>query len=91
MTERTDQQICIKFRFNLGKSCTETMEMIQKAFVDESMGITQIKEWYSRFENGRTSVDSDPRSGQPSLTTTPENMSVCDLRLKVIVDWLFVN
>ena len=48
--------------------------MIQKAFVDESMGITQIKKWNRRFENGRTSVDSDPRSGRPSLTTTPENI-----------------
>ena len=48
--------------------------MIQKAFVDESMGLTQIKEWYRRFRNGRTSVDSDPRSGRPSLTTTPENI-----------------
>ena len=48
--------------------------MIQKAFVDESMGITQIKEWYRRFKNGRTFVDSDPRSGRPSLTTTPENI-----------------
>ena len=48
--------------------------MIQKAFVDESMGITQIKEWYRRLKNGRTSVDSDPRSGRPSLTTTPENI-----------------
>ena len=26
--------------------------MIQKAFVDESMGITQIKEWYRQFKNG---------------------------------------
>ena len=48
--------------------------MIQKAFVDESMGIIQIKEWYKRFKNGHTSVDSDPRSGRPSLTTTPENI-----------------
>ena len=48
--------------------------MIQKAFVDESMGITQIKEWYRRFKNNSTSVDSDPRSGRPSLTTTPENI-----------------
>ena len=48
--------------------------MIQKPFVDERMGITQIKEWYRRFENGRTSVDSDRRSGQRSLTTTPENI-----------------
>ena len=48
--------------------------MIQKAIVGECMGTTQIKEWYRRFKNGRTSVDSDPRSGRPSLTTTPENI-----------------
>ena len=48
--------------------------MIQKAFVDKSMGITQIKEWYRWFKNGRTSVDSDPRSSRLSLTTTPENI-----------------
>ena len=48
--------------------------MIQKPFVDESMGITQIKQWYRLFKNGRTSVDSDPRSGRPSLTTTLENI-----------------
>ena len=54
MTERTDQRIFIKYCFNLGKSCTETIKMIQKAFVDEIMGVTQIKEWYRRFKNGRT-------------------------------------
>ena len=30
------------------------------------MGITQIKEWYNRFKDGRTSVESEPRSGRPS-------------------------
>ncbi|GFX97185.1 FLJ37770-like protein [Trichonephila clavipes] len=59
MAERTEQQICIKFCFNLGKSCAETIEMLQKAFKDECVGKTQIKEWYGRFKNGRTSVDSD--------------------------------
>ena len=48
--------------------------MIQKAFVDESMGITQIKEQYRRFKNSRTSVDRDHRAGRPSLTTTPKNI-----------------
>ena len=48
--------------------------MVQKCFLDESMGIKQIKQWYRRFKNGRTSVDSDPRSGRPSLTTIPENI-----------------
>ena len=48
--------------------------MIQKAFVDEGMDITQIKKWYRRFKKGRTSVDGDPRSGRHSLMTTPENI-----------------
>ncbi|GFX42464.1 FLJ37770-like protein [Trichonephila clavipes] len=70
MAERTEQRICIKFCFNLGKSCAETIEMLQKAFKDECMGKTQIKEWYGRFKNGRTSVNSDPRSGRPSTGTS---------------------
>ena len=48
--------------------------MIQKAFEDENMSITQIKEWCRPLKHGRTSVDSDPRSGRPSLITTPENI-----------------
>ncbi|XP_054729127.1 protein GVQW3-like [Anastrepha obliqua] len=30
------------------------------------MGITQIKEWLNQFKNGRTSTESEPRSGRPS-------------------------
>ena len=56
--------------------------MIQKAFADERMGITEIKEWYRWFKTGRTSVDSDPHSGQPLLTTTPENIERVRLAIK---------
>ena len=45
------------------------------------MGITQIKEWYRRFKNGRTSVDSNHCSGRPSLTT-PENIERLRLAIK---------
>ncbi|XP_049516978.1 histone-lysine N-methyltransferase SETMAR-like [Dermacentor silvarum] len=30
------------------------------------MSSTQIKEWYNRFKDGRTSVESEPRAGRPS-------------------------
>lgn len=56
--------------------------MLQKAFGDECMGKTQIKEWYKRFKSGRTSVDSDPRSGRPSTTTTPDNVE----RVRVAIE-----
>ncbi|GFX99029.1 protein GVQW3 [Trichonephila clavipes] len=74
MAERTEQRICIKFCFNLGISCAETFEMLQKGFKDECMKKKQIKEWYGRFKNGRTSVNSDPRSGRPSTGTLSHNV-----------------
>ncbi|GFV93095.1 protein GVQW3 [Trichonephila clavipes] len=89
MAERTEQRICIQFCFNLGKSCAETIEMLQKAFKDECMGKTQIKEWYGWFKNGRTYVDSDPRSDRPSTGTSSHNVECVrvaveqDLRLTV--------
>ena len=47
---------------------------MQKAFGNECMSKTRIKEWYNRFKGGRTSVDSDSRSGRPSTTKTLDNI-----------------
>jgi len=46
----------------------ETIQKIQRVFDDDAMGITQIKEWYSRFKDGCTSVESDAHSGRPSAS-----------------------
>ena len=48
--------------------------MMQNAFGNECMNKTRIKEWYNRFKRGRTSVDSDSRSGRPSTTKTLDNI-----------------
>ena len=74
MTEKQDQRICIKFCFQLGKTSSQTIEMMQKAFRNECMSKTRIKEWYNRLKGGRTSVDSDSRSGRPSTTKTLDNI-----------------
>ncbi|XP_054744503.1 histone-lysine N-methyltransferase SETMAR-like [Anastrepha obliqua] len=65
MTERLEQRYCIKFCQKLGDSQVETIRKIRSAFGDDTMGITQIKEWFNRFKNGRTSAESEPRSGRP--------------------------
>ena len=74
MTEKQDQRICTKFCFQLGRTSSETMQMMQKAFGNECMSKTRIKEWYNRFKGGRTSVDSDSRSGRPSTTKKLDNI-----------------
>ena len=70
MTEKQDQRICIKFCFQFVKTSSETIQMMQKAFGNECISKTRIKEWCNRFKGGRTSVDSDSRSGRPSTTET---------------------
>ena len=50
----------------------ETIWKIQGFFSDDAMGITQIKEWYNRFKDGRMSVESDTRSGRPSTSRNDE-------------------
>ena len=74
MTAKQDQRICIKFCFQLGKTSSETIQMMQKAFGNECICKTRIKEWYNRFEGGRTSVDSDSCSGRHSTTKTLDNI-----------------
>jgi transposase len=50
----------------------ETIRKIQRGFADDAMGITQIEEWYSRFKDGRTLVESEARSGRPSTRRNDE-------------------
>jgi hypothetical protein len=52
MTERLEQRYCIKFCQKLGDTQAETIYKIQQAFGDDTMRVTQIKEWFNRFKDG---------------------------------------
>jgi hypothetical protein len=49
MTERLEQQYCIKFCQRLGDTQVKTIHKIQQAFGDDAMSISRIKKWFSRF------------------------------------------
>ena len=89
MTERVEQRYCIRFCHKLGDSQSETIHKIQQVFGDDAMGETQIKEWFNRFKNGRTSVESEQRSGRPqtarnaAVVERVENLVRGDRRLTV--------
>ena len=74
MDQIKEQRVCIKFCANLGKSATETLEMIQLGFGDQSLSRAQVFQWHTRFKTGRTSVD-DERTGRPTSCTTPETVA----------------
>ena len=75
MDQRKEQRVCIRFCANLGKSATETLEMIQQGFGDQSLSRTQVFQWHARFKAGRTSVDNDEHTGRPTSWTTPETIA----------------
>ena len=76
MDQRKEQRVCIKFCASLGKSATETLEMIQQGFGDQSLSRTQVFQWHARFKTGRTSVDDDDEhTWRPTSCTTPETVA----------------
>jgi hypothetical protein len=72
MTERFKQRYCIKFCQKLGDSQMETILKLRRVFGDDAMNIVQVKEWYNRFKDGRTSVESDARPGRTSTNRNDE-------------------
>ena len=42
MCESTEQRISIKFCFKIGKTATETHQLLQQAYGEDAMGRTQV-------------------------------------------------
>jgi hypothetical protein len=63
MDGKIEQRVCIKFRVKLGKSTTETLEMLPETFGEHSLSRTAVFEWHSRYKAGRVSAEDDERSG----------------------------
>jgi hypothetical protein len=63
MCESTEQHICIKFCFKIGKTAMETYQLLQQAYGEDAMGRTQASDWFCRFKEGGTSVESNPCLG----------------------------
>jgi hypothetical protein len=72
MDGKIKQCVCIKFCVKLGKSATETPEMLHEAFGKHSLSQTADFERHSRFKAGRVSVDDDEGSWRPSTNKTTE-------------------
>jgi AraC-like DNA-binding protein len=64
------QHVCNKFCQKLGKTATETYEMLQQAFRETALSRSKTFEWDSRFKNGRTTIDDDPHTDRPSTART---------------------
>ena len=66
-----EQRINLKFLVRLGKTPTETFNLLQEVYGDATMSKTRIFEWHKRF---REDVEDDPRSVRPTTSRTNENV-----------------
>jgi len=46
MCESTEQRICIKFCFKIGKTAMEIYQLLQQAYGEDAMGRTQVFNWF---------------------------------------------
>jgi hypothetical protein len=59
---------------NLGKSATQTLEILREALREYSLSWTEVFQWHSRFKAGQVTAEDDERSGRPSTSKTAENV-----------------
>jgi len=68
--QRVNMKCCVK----LGKSATETYDLLKKAYGNECLSHTQVFEWFKRFKEGREKIGDDQRPGRPSTSKTDANI-----------------
>ena len=56
MASTNEERICIKFCVKLGKSGSETLEMLKTAHGGTALAKTAVYDWHKRFKDGRDSV-----------------------------------
>lgn len=69
-----EQRTNIKFLAKLGRTPTETFEMLKAAYGDQTLSRARVFEWHKRFSSGREDVDDDPRPGRPSTSRNSDNV-----------------
>jgi hypothetical protein len=62
MAELEKQHVCINFDSS-GGGYLETSEMMQVAFGEQTVGMTQVCEWFSKFKSNVTAVEDAQHLG----------------------------
>jgi len=67
-----EQRVNIKFCYKLGKTVTETHEMLVQVYGTEAVRRKYVYDWFKRFREGKETTEDEPRSGRPSTSRTPD-------------------
>jgi len=73
-----EQHINVNFCVELGKSATETYDLLKKVYGDECLSCTEVFEW---FKDGREETGDDHCPGRPSTSKTDANIEKKSVKL----------
>jgi len=72
----------IMFCAKLGKSGSETLQLLRTAYRDAVLSSAQVLRWHEAFKDGRESVEDEQRAGHPSTSRTENSVA----RVKAVLD-----
>lgn len=67
-----EQRANIKFCFKLGKTFTETFELLKQVYGVDCLSRGRVHEWFNRFKNGREDLNDDEHVGQSKFVITDD-------------------
>jgi transposase len=70
LCQQNGLQVC-----RLGKTPTETYEMLQTVYGDEALSRSSVLEWFKRFRDGREDLQDGPNSGRPSNSRNADTIA----------------
>jgi len=82
MQRSLEQRYAIKFCAKLGKSASETLQLLRTAYGDAVLSSAQVLRWHNAFKDGRENVEDEQRAGRPSTSRTEKNVA----RVKAVLD-----
>jgi hypothetical protein len=77
-----EQRCAIKLCAKLGKSCSETLQLLRTAYGNAVLSSAQVLRWHKALKGGRECVENKQRAGRPSTSKTENNMA----HVKAVLD-----
>ena len=74
MSSTSQQGVCIKFCVKNGFNGAQTLEILEKCFVNDTPTRSNVFRWHERFRSGHESVEDDERCDRPLTAKTDENI-----------------
>ena len=82
MQRSLEQHHVIKLCAKLGKSGSETLQLLRTAYGDAVLSSAQVLMWHKAFKDGRESIENEERAGRPSTSRTENNVA----HVKAVLD-----